>query len=216
MKGEQERESTSGFSHDVEQGGRRPVALIIGTGLIGGSLGMALGQAGWDVYVRDASPAALALAIELGVGREAAGDDPAPELVLVAAPPDVAAGLVADALRDYPGAFVADVASVKTRILDGVREHATKEQLTRYIGAHPMAGREVSGVISARSDLFQARPFVVVPHDTTASEAVSLLRHIAVDIGSVPVVMGPGDHDTAVAQVSHTPQILSSLLATAL
>ena len=189
---------------------------IIGTGLIGGSLGMALRRAGVQVQVEDVSPGTAALAVELGVGELPAAGDRHPELVLVAAPPDVAASLVDGALRRWPDALVADVASVKTTVLEGVRRLARPEDLPRYIGAHPMAGREVSGVIAARADLFQGRPFVVVPHEETLPDAVSVLKGLATEIGSVPIVLDAAAHDTAVAHVSHVPQVISSLLATTL
>ena len=70
-----------------------------------------------------------------------------------AAPPDVAASLVDGALRRWPDALVADVASVKTTVLEGLRRLARPEDLPRYVGAHPMAGREVSGVIAAAGGL---------------------------------------------------------------
>lgn len=189
---------------------------IIGTGLIGGSLGMALRRAGVDVQVEDVSPGTAALAVELGVGELPTTGSRSPELVLVAAPPDVAASLVDRALRRWPDALVADVASVKTTVLEGLRLLAREEDLPRYIGGHPMAGREVSGVIAARADLFQGRPFVVVPHESTLPDAVTVLKGLATEIGSVPITMDAGAHDTAVAHVSHVPQVLSSLLATTL
>lgn len=189
---------------------------IIGTGLIGGSLGLALRRAGVTVQVEDVSPGTCALAVELGVGTVAGPEDPAPALVVVAAPPDVAAHLIADALTRWPEAIVTDVASVKDIVLRGVTSLVDEEVLTRYVGGHPMAGREVSGVIAARADLFQGRPFVVVPHETTRPGAVSMLKGIATEIGSVPVVLSAREHDTAVAHVSHVPQVLSSLLATTL
>ncbi|MGO1975969.1 prephenate dehydrogenase [Brachybacterium tyrofermentans] len=186
---------------------------VIGTGLIGGSLGMALGRAGAAVQVEDVSPGTTALAVELGVGALPAPEDPAPQLVLVAAPPDVAAQVIDRALRTWPEAVVADVASVKTTVLEGVRALARAEDLPRYIGAHPMAGREVSGVIAARGDLFQGRPFVIVPHPGTVPEAVTALKGLATEIGSVPVTMDAAAHDTAVAHVSHVPQVMASLVA---
>lgn len=189
---------------------------IIGTGLIGGSLGMALRRAGVQVQVEDVSPGTAALAVELGVGELPAAGDRHPELVLVAAPPDVAASIVDRALRRWPDALVADVASVKTTVLEGLRRLARPEDLPRYVGAHPMAGREVSGVIAARADLFQGRPFVVVPHEETLADAVSVLKGLATEIGSVPIVLDAAAHDTAVAHVSHVPQVISSLLATTL
>ncbi|ASK64519.1 prephenate dehydrogenase [Brachybacterium avium] len=189
---------------------------IIGTGLIGGSLGLALRRAGVEVQVEDASPGTAALAVELGVGALPGAEAPDPSLVLVAAPPDVAAALVDRALRSWPDALVADVASVKATVLDGVRQRARPGDLPRYIGAHPMAGREVSGVIAARADLFLGRPFVVVPHQGTAPRAVSILRGLATEIGSVPTTMDAAAHDIAVAQVSHVPQVMSSLMAATL
>lgn len=189
---------------------------IIGTGLIGGSLGLALRRAGVEVQVEDASPGTAALAVELGVGELPGADSPDPSLVLVAAPPDVAAVLVDRALRSWPDALVADVASVKATVLDGLHLRARAEDLPRYIGSHPMAGREVSGVIAARADLFLGRPFVIVPHESTAPRAVSVLRGLATEIGSVPTTMDAAAHDIAVAQVSHVPQVMSSLLAATL
>lgn len=189
---------------------------VIGTGLIGGSLGMALMGTGVRVQVEDASPGTTALAVEMGVGTPARPEDPDPALVLVAAPPDVTAQIVARALQTWPHAIVADVASVKKTVLDGVRTLVDAERLTRYIGTHPMAGREVSGVIAARGDLFRGRPFVIVPHAGTRPEATTMLKGLATEIGSVPVVMEAAAHDVAVAHVSHVPQVLSSLLATTL
>src|SRR5699024_8219322 len=189
---------------------------IIGTGLIGGSLGLALRRAGVEVQVEDASPGTAALAVELGVGELPGPDAPDPALVLVAAPPDVAAMLVDRALRRWPDALVADVASVKATVLDGLRGLSRPEDLPRYIGAHPMAGRETSGVIAARADLFLGRPFVVVPHEGTDPRAVSALRGLATEIGSVPTTMDAAAHDLSVAHVSHVPQVMSSLVAATL
>jgi prephenate dehydrogenase len=195
--------------------------LVIGTGLIGGSLGLALGGAGVEVHVQDVSPGTTSLAVELGVGRVRRTGDADPALVVVAAPPDVAAALVAEALRTYPEALVVDVASVKRVVLEDLRRRAgageiSPSDLSRYLGTHPMAGREVSGVIAARADLFLGRPFVICPHGGTRRGAVARVRQIATELGSLPVVMEAARHDEAVARVSHAPQVLASLLATGL
>lgn len=194
---------------------------IVGTGLIGGSLGLALRAAGVEVQVEDASPGTTALAVELGVGAAPTADGPDPRLVLVAAPPDVTARLVVDALGRFPDALVADVASVKESILVQVLDARSRGMLqdrdvARYIGAHPMAGRETSGVIAARADLFQGRPFVVVPHPASDPRGSRALKAIATEIGAVPSVLDAHGHDAAVAHVSHVPQVLSSLVATTL
>lgn len=210
-------------------GGASPAVLvpspvrIIGTGLIGGSLGLALGRAGADVQIEDASPGAESLAVEMGVGHRPDAEEAEPALVIVAAPPDVTAHLVVYALRRFPAAVVCDVASVKSTVLSGVLAagpdgggELTAEDLSRYVGAHPMAGREISGVISARGDLFQARPFVVVPHPASSAEATRAVRTVGAEIGSVPIVLDAVDHDIAVAHASHTPQVVASLLGASL
>ena len=107
---------------------------VIGTGLIGCSLGMALMGTGVRVQVEDASPGTTALAVEMGVGSRPGPDDPDPALVLVAAPPDVTAQFVARALTTGPRAIVADVASVKKTVLDAVRESVDEELLTHLYG----------------------------------------------------------------------------------
>ena len=183
--------------------------LIIGAGLIGGSIGLALRQRGERVLIRDASPGTVRLATELGVGESA--DDAAPDLVVVATPPDVTAAVVIDALREFPEAVVLDVASVKESIQNRVLEAATDP--ARYVGTHPMAGREMSGVVAARSDLFLGRPFVLVPHEQSAANAITAAERFGHALGSFVMRMEAAAHDEAVAYVSHTPQLVASLLA---
>ena len=190
--------------------------LIIGSGLIGGSIGLALSAAGEHVLVSDSSPGTERLAHEMGVGEPFDGTEEEPALVIVAAPPDVAGALVAQALARFPRAVVTDVASVKQSVLDDVAAHAVPDHLPRYAGAHPMAGREVAGVIGARGDLFRARTFVVVPHESSEERAIDAVARLGAALGSTVVQMGPQEHDLAVAHVSHLPQMVSSLLAASL
>jgi prephenate dehydrogenase len=89
---------------------------IIGTGLLGASLGLALSAKGHQVTLEDTSPTAQQLAADLGAGQVGSPDHP--DIVVVATPPDVAARVIASALEDYPNATVTDVASVKTRLLE--------------------------------------------------------------------------------------------------
>jgi prephenate dehydrogenase len=184
---------------------------IVGTGLIGTSLGIALTRAGYAVVLADPSPTAVALARDLGAGFVAAKDDPAPEVVVVAAPPDVAGSVVADELATWPAAVVTDVASVKVAVLEDVRRLGG--DLTRYAGSHPMAGRERSGAVAARGDLFDGRAWVVVPNEHTSDAAVAAVRELAVAAGGTVSTMEPAEHDAAVAVVSHVPQLASSLVA---
>src|SRR5690625_3899989 len=115
--------------------------LMIGSGLLGASIGLALTALDVPVRVRDASPVAEALARDIGAGEVDGASAPEPALVVVATPPDVTAGVIGSALHMYPNAIVTDVASVKSIILEELRELADLD-LSRFVGCHPMAGRE--------------------------------------------------------------------------
>ncbi len=184
---------------------------VVGTGLIGASLAIALTRRGVDVTLEDASPTAAALASDLGGGRLAPDDRVSPQLVVVATPPDVTAAVVADALARWPAAHVTDVASVKGAVLAGLEARGVPTE--RYVGSHPMAGRERSGAVAARADLFEGRAWVISPGPCTAPDAVALVREAAEAVGAAVSVLGPTEHDAAVAAVSHVPQVLSSLVA---
>ncbi len=186
---------------------------IIGTGLLGASIGLGLRAADIDVTLEDLSPTAQSLAVDYGAGRVRAAGEKDPALVVVATPPDVTASAVLRALDAYPNAIVTDVASVKLQPYDQLRAEREGRDLGRYLGSHPMAGRERGGAIMARADLFIGRPWVLCRRADTPDDAFDLVRGIAQTLGGTPVVMDPADHDRAVGLVSHTPQIVSSLLA---
>ncbi len=193
--------------------------LIIGTGLIGTSIGMALNSAGTPVWLSDADPMAVEAAEQLGAGhalvpREARENSPdwsEPALVVVCVPPMVASHVIAEALRTFSHATVTDVASVKSLPL---RELVSVSRDTnRYIGSHPMAGREVSGPLGARGDLFADRLWVVTPRPENPPERVASVEALARACGAIVHHSDPTTHDHAVALTSHTPQVLSSVLA---
>lgn len=203
--------------------------LIIGSGLLGASIGLGLRAAGCeDVYVQDISPTAEAVAQDIGAGTSFSSLSEqeraafAPQLVIVAAPPDVAGTVCAQALRaygprpetGYPGATVTDVASVKVRPLADVL--ASGADASRYVGSHPMAGREKSGPVAARGELFQARPWIICEHDSVRPECVRLVRSVAVELGAIVTSLSVEEHDQTVALISHVPQAMSSLLASRL
>ena len=203
--------------------------LIIGSGLLGASIGLGLRAAGCeDVYVQDISPTAEAVAQDIGAGTSFSSLSEqeraafAPQLVVVAAPPDAAGIVCAQALRmygprpetGYPGATVTDVASVKVRPLADVL--ASGADASRYVGSHPMAGREKSGPVAARGELFQARPWIICEHDSARPECVRLVRSVAVELGAIVTSLSVEEHDQTVALISHVPQAMSSLLASRL
>jgi prephenate dehydrogenase len=195
----------------------RPTGLvgtvrIVGAGLLGTSLGLALRRRGVDVELSDPSPTSLALALDLGAGSApGAADRSEIGLVVVAAPPDVVADVVAAELASSPSAVVTDLASVKAGPLKALQD--TGVDLSRYVGGHPMAGRERSGAVAARADLFAGQTWVVCPHDASDQQAVAAVRALATAVGALPTELDAGAHDAAVALVSHLPQVMASLAA---
>ncbi len=183
---------------------------IVGSGLLGASVGLGLRAKGVDVIVADASPANLRLAIDYGAGRAAADTDN-PTLIVVAVPPDVTSAVVAAELAAFPDALVTDVASVKLLPLRELR--AAGVDASRYVGSHPLAGRERGGPISARGDLFLGRPWVITAPEGMPAAQVGVIEDLVLDLGAVPVTMTAEQHDASVALVSHVPQVVSSLLA---
>lgn len=183
---------------------------IVGAGLIGTSIGLALKKIGVDVSIDDVSPANQRLAIDYGAGRKpATADEPA--LIVVCVPPDVTARTVLAELRAHPNAVVTDVASVKNSILEELK--AADAELSRYVGSHPMAGRERGGALAGRADLFFGRPWVICANQESAAASTMLVEQLVLDLGAVPARLTAADHDRAVAMVSHLPQLVSSLLA---
>jgi prephenate dehydrogenase len=191
---------------------RGPVR-IVGAGLLGASIGLALRANGVDVELDDASPSQLRLAVDYGAGVEAlsaAASEPV-SIVVVCVPPDVTADVVERELAAHPEAVVTDVASIK---LEPYRTLLTRGvDLTRYIGSHPMAGRERGGAISARADLFYGRPWVICRDHETPTDLLALVEGLALDLGATPIEMTPEEHDRSVGLVSHVPQLVASLLA---
>ena len=183
---------------------------IVGAGLLGSSIGHALRAKGIDVVLTDASPAQLRLAIDYGAGRAEADDDH-PTLIVVAVPPDVTADVIQVELARHPDAVVTDVASVKLEPFRTLQSRGV--DLARYIGSHPLAGRERGGAISARADLFIGRPWVVCRDGETAASDLALVEALALDVGAMPLEMTPEEHDRSVALTSHVPQVVASLLA---
>lgn len=184
--------------------------LIVGSGLLGASVGLALRRAGVAVWIDDIDPDCLEQALERGAGERWDRALDTPRLVVVAVPPESAGAVMAEAMR-FPDATITDVTSVKGAPLASAI--ASGADPTRLVGGHPMAGREKSGPGAARMDLFDDRPWVVTPAVGTAQERVQEVVDLARTCGAVPFVMDPTKHDEAVALTSHAPQLISSLLA---
>lgn len=184
---------------------------IVGAGLLGTSLGLALARHGIIATLSDQSKSNLRLAVEYGAGT---AEDNSPDLVVVCVPPDITAEVVIAQLALHPDAVVTDVASVKSEISKQISLHS--EHASRYVGSHPMAGREKGGPGSARADLFFARPWIICSDNGASPELVERVRDLALRVGAIPVELSATEHDSAVALVSHLPQLISSALASAL
>ena len=183
---------------------------IVGAGLLGTSIGLALTKQGIDVAISSKSTKSVDLAVSYGAGRAAREDD-SPKLIVVCVPPQLTAQLVAEELIAFPDAIVTDVASVKVGILEELERLAAP--IERYVGSHPMAGRERGGAIAGRADLFVGRPWVITPNVKSDAAGIELISNLATALESSVVTVSPKDHDRAVALVSHVPQLVSSLLA---
>jgi len=190
--------------------------LVIGTGLIGTSVALALAGQGRQVWLQDADAQALAVAVGRGAGLEGPpAEDPA--VVIVAVPPLSSASVVAGALRRYINATVSDVASTKARLQAEVESlMPDSADLGRFVPGHPLAGREVSGPAAARADLFVDRVWALTPSAATDPRRTAAMATLVESLGAVPVVTTPDDHDRAVALTSHTPQVVASTVAAGL
>jgi prephenate dehydrogenase len=177
-------------------------ALVVGTGLIGGSIGLALRARGWHVTGRDADDARAARALELGA-LDAVGDDPTATVAFIATPVSVVGHEAKAALA--AGAVVTDVGSVKAPIVSAVG-HA------RFVGGHPMAGSEQEGVDGADAALFEGATWVLTPTVDTDAEGYALVRAIVSSLGADVVALPPDRHDALVALVSHVPHLTAATL----
>ncbi|HEX6196940.1 MAG TPA: prephenate dehydrogenase [Jiangellaceae bacterium] len=184
--------------------------LIVGSGLLGTSLGMALRSAGVAVHLRDTDDTALKEAVRMGAGTSDGPTRPV-ALGVVAVPPASTGSVVAGLLDSGVAEYVTDVASVKELPAREVRTLAAEPG--RYVGSHPMAGREVSGPTAALADLFEGRPWVLCPDDRTDAQAVTRALAVAQTVGAAPVTMPADEHDAAVALVSHAPHVVAALMA---
>ncbi|GLF96147.1 prephenate dehydrogenase [Streptomyces yaizuensis] len=185
-------------------------AVVIGTGLIGTSAALALVARGVTVHLIDHDPERARTAAALGAGTDDPLQGPV-DLAIIAVPPAHTATALADAMRAKIARGYLDVASVKGGPRRELR--ALGLDLSAYIGTHPMSGKERSGPLAATAELFEGRPWVLTPTPETDTEVLNLALELVALCGAVPVVMDADAHDRAVALVSHTPQLVSSMVA---
>lgn len=178
-------------------------ASIIGTGLIGGSIGLALRSLGWAVSGTDADPAAERRALEIGAIDEI-GIDPDSTITFVAVPARLVAAQVERALAETRGA-VTDVGGVKASVVAAIDD-------PRFVGGHPMAGSEQLGVDGARRDLFEGAVWVLTPVAGTDSDRYATVTAVVHQLGAESIALSPEHHDALVAVVSHVPHLTAAAL----
>ena len=180
---------------------------IVGSGLIGTSIGLCMKAAGAAVEMVDSDADNAKLAQDLIKSSAIAQ----PELIVVAVPISANQESVVKLLNENPNSIVCDLASVKSDLLLKVKQ--LSDQAANFISLHPMAGREVSGAENARADLFKGRAWIAISDVSTSEKAKKVGSDLVAMCGSTLYWMSSLEHDQTVAKISHLPQILSSLLA---
>lgn len=187
---------------------------IVGTGLVGGSVGLALRRHGVTVVAFDRDRTRLERAVAIGAVDDLAASAGATaeeaDVVLVAVPVGAVAMTVIEVL-DAGARAVTDVGSVKAPIVDAVAS-ARPDLATRFVGGHPMAGSEQDGLDGADPDLFIGATWVLTPTEHTEVAAFTAVRTLVGLLGPEVLAVGPEHHDALVAVVSHVPQLAATTL----
>lgn len=180
---------------------------VVGSGLIGTSIALALVQKGISVEMVDSDPSNQDLAQDL-VGGQKVVD---PELVIFSLPTSALSVVIEREISLNPNSTFMDVGSVKSEVVLQVKRFPGLS--TRFLPTHPMAGREMGGAGSARADLFQGRSWIVTPSEDLSQGSKELVLELISLLGASSIELSASDHDRAVAIISHLPQIAASLLA---
>ena len=184
---------------------------VVGAGLIGTSIALGLASRGVSVELHDEDQNALDLAKDLLAPHVKVG---VPDLVIVATPPKTILNVLKKESGSNPQATFIDVGSVKNNLVLDVE--TLTELATRFVGSHPMAGREVAGPSSAQADLFQGRAWILTPTSVTEESSIDVAKELVEALGATAYIMNAPAHDSLLARISHLPQITSTALAGAI
>ncbi|HEY3940540.1 MAG TPA: prephenate dehydrogenase/arogenate dehydrogenase family protein [Bryobacteraceae bacterium] len=191
---------------------------IAGTGLIGGSFGLALRKAGFaGQIIGVSSPPAIAAALERGaISSSGTLEEVAPraDLLYLAQPVDRILETLdkLGQLTVAPGCLITDAGSTKSTI---VRQAAASLTSGSFLGGHPLAGKEQRGAAAADADLFRDRPYVLTPTGPETSAQAEFRAWLS-RLGARIIDLSPEEHDVTVALTSHLPQLVSTALAATL
>jgi len=180
---------------------------IVGAGLIGTSIGLALKSSSVAVEMVDTDAHAQRISNDLVKGSPITH----PDLIVIAVPLAQNESVVLEQLKSNPRSIVCDIASVKSDLL--LKVEKLSDNAANFVSLHPMAGREIAGAEGARADLFQGRAWVAIKSTQSSSDALSITDHLIKICGATAYWLTPQEHDLVVAKMSHLPQILSSALA---
>ena len=183
---------------------------IVGSGLIGTSIGLCLKAAGINVEMVDIDPNTAKLAQDLVKSTPIS----TPDLIIVAVSIDANQNEVIKQLNANQSSIVCDLASVKSDLLLKVAE--LSDNAANFVSLHPMAGREMSGAQSARADLFTGRAWIAIDENRGSKKAKEIASELISICGGSVYWMSASEHDEIVAKISHIPQILSTALAASL
>ncbi len=191
--------------------------VIVGLGLMGGSLGLALRCRTEDVYVigYDTSPEVCQEALSLGavdqIASTAAEAFSFGEVVFLATPiRGIMEYLTVAAQYCPPGSVISDLGSTKEQIVETARRVLPPG--VTFIGGHPMAGKERSGITAASPHLFENAAYILTPFTDCPKENLTRLQALVEDTGAFPVILSPQDHDLIVSVVSHLPHLCAVAL----
>jgi prephenate dehydrogenase len=187
---------------------------VLGVGLVGGSIGLAARRRlGAEVAGFDPEAKNLERALELGAIDAAAATAPdasrGAEIVFCAAPVGALPALAAEALGSTADAVVTDVGSTKRELVEGL---SRVPEGARFIGGHPLAGAETSGVEGARADLFEGARWYLTPTESASGLHYDRLQRAVGELGARPQAIDASDHDRLMATVSHLPHVLADAL----
>ncbi|HWC34151.1 MAG TPA: prephenate dehydrogenase [Mycobacteriales bacterium] len=187
--------------------------LVVGTGLIGTSVGLAARAAGYDVVLANRDPERLAVAVQVGAGEPWDGSSTV-DVAVVGLPPAIVAREIARLHGLGVARTITHVASVQLQ--PQLEVEALIGAWGGFVGSHPVAGRERSGPHHASADLFQDRPWVVCPTPSSDAVSVDAVTALARACGARVSQLAAADHDALLARLSHVPQLVASALAAAL
>ena len=184
---------------------------IIGAGLIGTSLALGLKGAGYEISIEDEDPQSE----EIAQGLIGQGDlAQMPELVVIATPISTISSLLKEYGTLYPQSTLMDIGGLKSEVIAEIEQ--IPDLSSRFCATHPMAGREISGALAARGDLFEGRIWLWTPTRNSSALAVERALEVITALGGKKVELTASEHDQTIAGISHLPQIVSSLLSATL